>query len=295
MIFLPQKIEQAWPGRRCAWGIRCLLWLASHPAWGGLFALVKASPPGPPSRRRLHLDKVRLITVSPFSHVGLLPTDVTWLVSQSTMCLLDVKVVIFHIPEQCVFWAFRGWLADKDQGDPHWVMTLYSLPPSSIHWTCYLLLVIKYGKGDGQSFPRWPYATQDCVVADWKERSLPGLKAAAWLWGSGRGPQGGLAGTTRVSTHREPTRKGGFHPSTTRIWILAATVLAWRRTNSRKDHSPKTLVCCLLRPWAGDPDKLCLDSWPRATVAIITMCCLKTLSVVICYAAEKTDMMTMSF
>lgn len=44
---------------------------------GGLFALVKASPPGPPSRRRLHLDKVRLITVSPFSHVGLLPTDVT--------------------------------------------------------------------------------------------------------------------------------------------------------------------------------------------------------------------------
>lgn len=42
-------------------------------------------------------------------------------------------------------------VSDKHYGEPQWVMTLYNLP-SFADKICYVLLVMKYGKGSEQSF-----------------------------------------------------------------------------------------------------------------------------------------------
>ena len=80
---------------------------------------------------------------------------------------------------------------------------------------------------------------------------------------------GHVAGTTWVSTPPESQQEKGtstLQPQGSEFWQQLYELEGG--LNSRKDHSPKTLVCCLVRPWAEDSVKLGLDSWPRATVRL---------------------------
>lgn len=84
-----------------------------------------------------------------------------------------------------------------------------------------------------------------------------------------------------------PPENGALHPSTTRIWILAATIWVWRRIQALV----KTLHQRLLAAWWDPGPGTQLSAWipgpgqPWDNKYVV----FKLLFGVICYATEQTD------
>lgn len=141
-----------------------------------------------------------------------------------------------------VLLSFQEVIMSKTKETPGGSWSCIISFPLSTDGRCYLLLVIKYGKVMGSHFLGHVTSGRTGSQQTRMRDSLAGPEAAAWLWESGRGPCG--RDYVGIYPARELARKGDLHPATTRIWILAATIWAWRRTQLQK--GPQPWDTCLL-------------------------------------------------
>lgn len=167
-------------------------------------------------------------------------------------------------------------MADKHYGDPQWGPRRPSLPLTAGR----MLLASSsdiWQRRQSLLGSRTPY---EAAVADWKEGcSCWPWSQLPWSWGP---MEGGMSQTVGVFSTWEWTppdswqENGALHSSTTRIWILAAVIWAWKRTQALE----KTLHRHLLAAWWDPGQGTQLSAWipgpgqPWDNKYVALSCCL---------------------
>lgn len=227
----------------------------------------------------LHLEKMRLIDFFPSSNVTFLPMGVIWLVRWRHFS---------KVPEQWFFQALRRWPGQTStMVIPNGDLVRPSLPLTVGRMSLASSGDIRQRRQTvtpGVANTLW-----DCCGRLERGVLLLALKSAAMImkaYGEAMSQTMGVFSTWEWTPPESWQENGALHPSTIRIWILAATIRAWKRTQPLE----KTLRQHLLAAWR-DPGQGTQQGpgFLARGNEIIKIRRFKPLFGVICHATEQTD------